>query len=159
MAESIQSKADNETLLEHFIRAGVDFVVVGGAAVAFHGCRGFGQYDDLDLLIAPSIENARRVVDALSAAGAPLSASAGALARQAIQVPIKNLQYWAELLTPRGGFDFDSIKTSSLQGTVGQQPVRVISRADLIKMKEDAVTKITEDLRKHERDLECLKAA
>ena len=159
MPQSIFAKAENEKLLQNFAQAGVDFLIVGGAAVAFHGCRHDGEYDDLDLLIAPSLENARRVVDALSAAGAPLAASAESLARPAIQVPVKNLQYWAELLTPKKGFDFNSIATSALPGMVGKQLVRIISRLDLIKMKEDAVTQLREDLRKHERDLACLKRA
>lgn len=158
MPQFIFTKAENEKLLQHFAQAGVDFLVVGGAAVAFYGCRNHGQYDDLDLLIAPSLENTNRVVGALSAAGAPLAVSAELLARPAIQVPVKNWQYWAELLTPRTGFDFNSIAMSALAGMVGQQPVRIISRLDLIKMKEDAVVKLREDLGKHEKDLACLNA-
>jgi hypothetical protein len=156
MSKSIFAKANNEKLLQHFERAGVDFLVVGGAAVAFHGCRDDEQYDDLDLLIAPTIENSRRVADALVAAGVPLAASAEALAKPAIQVPVKNLQYWAEILTPRKGFDFYCIAKSALPAMVGQQSVRVISRLDLIKMKEDAVTRLRGDLRKHESDLSRL---
>jgi hypothetical protein len=157
MSQFIFAKAGNEKLLQHFAQAGVDFLVVGGAAVAFHACRDDGQYDDLDLLIEPSLKNAQRVVNALSAAGAPLAASAESLARPAIKVPVKNLQYWAELLTPRKGSDFNSIATSALLGMIGQQRVRIISRSDLIEMKEDAVTNLREELRKHERDLAYLK--
>jgi len=159
MLQPILAKAENEKLLQHFTQAGVDFLVVGGAAVASHGCRDHGQYDDLDLLISPSLENAKRVVDALRVAGVPLAASVELLARPAIQVPLKNWQYWAEILTPRKGFDFNSVATSALPGMVGQQPVRIISRLDLINMKEDAVSKLREDLDKHERDLACLKRA
>lgn len=156
---SLFAKAENEKLLQHFGQAGVDFLVVGGAAVAFHGCREYGQFDDLDLLIAPTIENCRRVVDALSFAGVPLTASAESLAKPAIQVSVKNWQYWAEILTPRKGVDYDSIAQSALPGIVGLQPVRVISRAELIKMKEDAIAKLRDDLNKHEKDLACLKAS
>lgn len=159
MPQSIFAKAENAKLLEHLRQASVEFLVVGGAAVAFHGCRDHGQFDDLDLLIAPTIENCRKIVDALSAAGVPLTASAEALAKPAIQVPVKNWQYWAEILTPRKGFDFDSIARSALPGLVGEQPVRIISRADLIRMKEDVVVRLREDLGKHERDLACLRDA
>ncbi len=159
MSHSLFAKTENEKLLQHFEQAGVDFVVVGGAAVAFHGCRIDGQFDDLDLLIAPTIENSRRVADALSAAGVPLSSSAESLAKPAIQLPVKTWQYWAEILTPRKGFDFGSMAKSALPATVGQQSVRVISRLDLIKMKEDVVARLREDLSKHERDLVCLKDA
>lgn len=157
MPEVIFAKAENEKLLQHLYQAGVEFLVVGGAAVAFHGCREGGQYDDLDLLIAPTTENAKKVADALVAAGAPLSASPEALAKPAIRVPLKTWQYWAEILTPRKGVDFDGIARSALAGIVGQESVRVIARADLIKMKEEAAARLREDLCKHERDLQCLK--
>ena len=42
---------------------GVDFVVVGGHAVAFHGYPRLT--DDLDLLVRPSPENGERVFDAI----------------------------------------------------------------------------------------------
>jgi hypothetical protein len=157
MPEVIFAKAENAKLLQHLHQAGVEFLVIGGAAVAFHGCREDGQYDDLDLLIAPTIENAKKVANALVAAGVPLSASPETLAKPAIQVPVKTSQYWAEILTPRKGVNFDSIARSALAGMVGQQLVRVVSRPDLIKMKEDAAARLREDLCKHERDLQCLK--
>jgi hypothetical protein len=157
MPGPIFAKADNAKLLDHLHEAEVDFLVIGGAAVAFHGCRDDAQFDDLDLLIAPTIENTRKVVKALVAAGVSLSASAEALAKPAVQVPVKNWQYWAEILTPRKGVDFDSLAKAALPGKVGQQSVRIASRTDLVKMKEDAVVRLREDLCKHERDLECLK--
>lgn len=157
MPQSIYAKAENEKLLQHLHGAGVDFLVIGGAAVAFHGCREDGQYDDLDLLIAPTIENAKKVVNALIAAGVPLSASPEGLAKPAMQVPVKTWQYWAEILTPRQGIDFDSIAQSALAGMVGQHSVRIVCHADLIKMKEDAVGRLKDELHKHDRDLQCLR--
>jgi hypothetical protein len=42
---------------------GVEFVVVGTYALAFHGAPRFTG--DLDILVRPSLENAARVIDAL----------------------------------------------------------------------------------------------
>ena len=51
--------------------AGVDFVIVGAHALAAHGHpRATG---DLDVLVAPSRENAPRVIEALHRFGAPLA--------------------------------------------------------------------------------------
>lgn len=55
--------------------------------------------------------------------------------------------------------DFYGMAQSALPATVGQQPVRVISRADVIKMKDDVVAELREDLSKPDRDLECIKDA
>lgn len=59
-------------LLEAFARAEVEFLVVGAHALAAHGIpRSTG---DLDVWVRPTPENALRVVAALEAFGAPLSA-------------------------------------------------------------------------------------
>ena len=58
-------------LLRAFIAAEVRFLIVGAYALAIHGRpRATG---DLDVWIEPSAENARRVMRALAAFGAPLS--------------------------------------------------------------------------------------
>jgi hypothetical protein len=55
----------NEYLVGAFLDNGVDFLIVGGLAVAFYGCRDNNDVGDLDLLLKPSEENARRSIDVL----------------------------------------------------------------------------------------------
>lgn len=51
---------------------GAEFVIVGAFAVAFHGVpRATG---DLDVFVRPTLENSRRVFEALARFGAPLKA-------------------------------------------------------------------------------------
>jgi hypothetical protein len=52
--------------------AGAEFVLLGGYAVAFHGHPRATK--DLDILVRPDPENAKRVYAALAAFGAPLAA-------------------------------------------------------------------------------------
>jgi hypothetical protein len=60
-------------LLVAFAEAGVEFVIVGAYAVAFHGApRASG---DIDVFVRPSPENATRVLSALARFGAPLEAA------------------------------------------------------------------------------------
>jgi len=68
----IELPEDFRDLLLELCDAGADFVVVGGHAVAFHGHPRATK--DLDVLVRPSPENARRVYRALAAFGAPLAA-------------------------------------------------------------------------------------
>ncbi len=60
---------DFRDMLSAFIAAGVDFLVVGGYAMAAH--RLPRATKDLDLWVRPSGENARRVLEALDTFGAP----------------------------------------------------------------------------------------
>ena len=60
---------DFRDMLSAFIDAGVEFLVVGGYALAAH--RLPRATKDLDLWVRPSTENAQRVLQALDVFGAP----------------------------------------------------------------------------------------
>ena len=60
---------DFRELLEEFARDAVEFLLVGGYAVAFHGRP--RSTKDIDILLAGSSENLRRVAAALTRFGAP----------------------------------------------------------------------------------------
>lgn len=63
---------DARDLLEALGAAGGEFLVIGAHALAAHGIpRATG---DFDILVRPTPENAARVIEALSAFGAPLAA-------------------------------------------------------------------------------------
>jgi len=61
---------DYRDLLSVFHTAGVDFLLVGAYAMAAHGFPRSTM--DIDLWVAPTTENARKVLNALQAFGAPL---------------------------------------------------------------------------------------
>lgn len=58
-------------ILRVFNQYKVEYLIVGGYAVAFHAEPRFTK--DLDIVVRASLENARRVFQALRAFGAPLS--------------------------------------------------------------------------------------
>ena len=64
---------DFHDLLVEFSDEGVEFLLVGAFAVAFHGVpRATG---DMDVFVRPSSENAKRVHAALARFGAPLKSA------------------------------------------------------------------------------------
>jgi len=62
---------DYRDLLQEFLDARVEFVLIGGWAVAVHGHP--RATNDIDLLVRPTIDNAIRVVSAIKRFGAPLA--------------------------------------------------------------------------------------
>jgi hypothetical protein len=62
---ALLSKADNRRLVETLAAAAIDFVVIGGVALAYHGVRDPFEVDDLDLLFEPSKKTAERIVPAI----------------------------------------------------------------------------------------------
>jgi hypothetical protein len=59
----MEVQPDFRELLALFNASQVDYMVIGGYALAFHGAPRFTG--DLDIFVKPDPENARRIVEAL----------------------------------------------------------------------------------------------
>jgi hypothetical protein len=126
-------------LLVLFADAGVEFVIVGAYALAFHGApRASG---DIDLFVRPDQANARRVFEALARFGAPLE-SAGMTAADfaepgavyQIGLPPRRI----DILTTISGVTFDEAWGSRSTGEVEGRTVAFIGREALLKNKQAA---------------------
>lgn len=128
---------DFRDLLVLFADAGVEFVIVGAYALAFHGApRASG---DIDLFVRPSLANAQRVFDALARFGAPLESAgvtAGDFAQPGAVYQIGLPPRRIDVLTEISGVTFDEAWTSRVVGEVEGRTVGFIGRAALLKNKE-----------------------
>jgi hypothetical protein len=126
-------------MLDALSRHEVDFLVVGAYALAAHGCpRATG---DIDLLVRPDLENARRVYSALLDFGAPVQAhgiteldfaSTGVVYQ--LGLPPNRI----DLLTSISGVDYATASTDALSGNIGSVAVRFIGRSALLMNKRAA---------------------
>jgi predicted nucleotidyltransferase len=116
---------------------GVDFVIVGAYALAFHGApRASG---DIDLFVSPTPANAQRVFDALVRFGAPLE-SAGVTSADFTQpgavyqigLPPRRI----DVLTEISGLTFDEAWASRITAEIDGRTVSFIGREALLKNKE-----------------------
>lgn len=110
------------------------FLVVGGLAVHFHDPERVP--DDLDLLIEPTVENARLVLSALDSLRIspliPDFAERLGGARRA-QVMLKFLGYYADLITrPDLDFPLHWAAAGDYQALIGRTPVRVAAPSTLL---------------------------
>jgi len=128
---------DFRDLLVQFVDAGVESVIVGAYALSFHGApRASG---DIDLFIRPADDNARRVVTALIAFGAPLEA-AGITMNDFTQpgtvyqvgVPPRRV----DVMTQISGVTFDEAWASRVTAEVEGRSVGFIDRVHLLRNKE-----------------------
>ena len=141
---------DFRDLLAEFNARRVDVLLVGAHALAAHGHVRATQ--DLDLWVRPTPENARRVIEALRAFGAPLhdltenDLSTPGLIFQIGVEPIR-----IDVLTAIDGVQFEEAWADRISSKFADQPVAVLSREHLIKNKLAAAR--TQDL----ADVEALK--
>lgn len=154
IGDSLHHVGANEELVRAFISNGVEFVIVGGLAVAWY-CRD-RKAEDLDLLINPTPENSARISRALR--GLRMRGfSDSSFTKHALQVPLKQY-FYAELLTPTAvGPTYSEVASTAVDAKLFNFAVRIASPALLISMKEQAVASAEAQRRKHLDDIECLR--
>jgi hypothetical protein len=156
MPSAVSTDFHNADLLQRLTDGRASFLLVGGAAVAFYGCRDDRHLRELDILIDPTIENAKRVMAVLSAAKVQLWIRDEDLAGPKKQLPVKQLLFDIDILTPAEDESFSAMLARSVEGTVNGNTVRVIGREDLIAMKFVAARNADTGTEKHQLDLDCL---
>jgi len=77
-----------------------------------------------------------------------------------VQLPLKNQRhnYNLDILTPWVQLSYADIRSRSEVGILNSTEVRIVSREDLITMKEYAINHHESEAARHRSDLECLHA-
>jgi DNA-binding transcriptional LysR family regulator len=112
----------------------VDFVIVGGHAVAFHGFPRFTG--DVDLFVRPSPENAARILASLAEFGfGDTGLTASDLTEPDTVVQLGRAPNRVDLLTSLTGVSFDEAWAARVPGTLDDLPVWFISKELLVRNK------------------------
>ena len=125
---------DFKDILAAFATHGVEYLVVGGYAVGFHGRPRFTK--DLDLWIRPSADNLARVKSALVAFGAP-----NAMVSQLDSAAPEDVLWMGappvrvDVVKGVPGGDFESAYRNRIVADWDGTEVSVVSRADLVNLK------------------------
>jgi hypothetical protein len=113
----------------------VEYLVVGGFAVAWHGYPRFTA--DIDFLIRPDRSNAELVVKTLADFGfSSLMITPGDIAKpdQILQLGVKPNRI--DVITSIAGVSFEEAWASRVPGSIDSIPVLFIGRDELIRNKE-----------------------
>jgi hypothetical protein len=125
---------DFRDLLAEFNAQGVEYLVVGAHALAAHGL--VRATKDLDIWVRPDPANARRVLHALEAFGAPLHDLVEQdLTRPGLTFQIGLPPLRIDVLTAIDGVDFADAWPVRLQTAFADQAVSALSREHLIQNK------------------------
>lgn len=117
------------TLLRALFAKRVDFLVIGGTALAFHVVRSPLDVGDLDVLVSPSLSNIESLRDVLVQLGFAALTGEADWARPANRhIPLKSAEYFCDLLTARSVDDFESLALESATFDLYGIPVAIASR-------------------------------
>jgi hypothetical protein len=115
---------------------GVEFVIVGAYALAFHGAPRFTG--DLDVLIRPTLDNASRLLKALESFGFPTELTPEGIAdqRRMIQMGLPPVQI--HVMSAISGVTWDEVWADRVAGPLGRHEVRFIGRESFLRNKRAA---------------------
>jgi len=129
---------DVRALARFLDEAGAEYALVGGYAIAAHGFSRFTE--DIDILVNPSPENARRWIVALSRlpdrAAAELAAEGDVFAddkRYAIRI---NDEFTVDVMPSIAGLSWAEMTPHIVKMTIDGTPVRVLDLPGLLKTKQ-----------------------
>ena len=115
----------------------VEYLIVGGYALAFHGAPRFTG--DIDIFVRPDSENADRVLDALAAFGfrfPNLTAEDFENPNQVVQLGVPPVRI--DIITSISGVSWEEAESAKEAGPFGDIPVAYIGRREYIKNKRSA---------------------
>lgn len=127
----MEIQQDFNDLLKLFNAHNVDYMIVGGYALAYHG---FPRYTgDIDIYIKPDIQNASKIMIALEKFG---FGSVG-IEQKDFENPNKVVQLGVppvriDIITSMTGVSWNKAYSQSLDGKYGDTPVKFIGLKELI---------------------------
>jgi len=133
----MEVQKDFKELLESFGRNGVEFLIVGGYALAFHGAPRFTG--DIDLYIRPDRRNAARILKALEEfgfGGVGLSEADFIEPGKVVQLGFPPVRI--DLVTSLAGVTWDEAWSGRAEGDYGGVPVGFIGRTEFLRNKRAA---------------------
>ena len=113
----------------------VEYIVVGGVAVGLHGA--VRATKDLDILVPRSVENTRRLLDALSELPMRLARELDAETETRKHLTIIGDDPRGDVLKGAGGLNYDRARRSTAEATVDGVRVPYASLDDLIASKQN----------------------
>ena len=150
--KQLYSFGGNEPLVAALAQAQVPFLVIGGLAVHFHDPARVP--DDLDLVVAPTLDGGRRLLQALAVLGHPgqFTPEGWAQHPRPAGFPLKS-EFYADIFRAPPWFDFDEQWSVAHDALLFYTRVKVASKAALVAWIEHA----QDPEPKHLRDLELLR--
>jgi hypothetical protein len=131
----MEVQPDFRDLLASFNAQRVEYVVVGGYALAFHGAPRFTG--DLDILVATSPDNARRIMLALDEFGftsAGLSNQDFEEADRVVQLGVPPVR--VNIMTSITGVSWEEVSEGKSTGVYGDLEVSFIGRLQFVRNKK-----------------------
>jgi len=130
----MEIQRDFKELLKLFNAHNVEYLIVGGYALAFHGAPRFTG--DIDLFVKPEAENAKRILAALAEFGLgslDLSETDFTTGDNVIQLGVPPVR--VDIMTSITAVDWQQAESGKVEGNYGDTQVYFIGKDDFVSNK------------------------
>ena len=127
----MEAQKDFKELLGLFNKHKVEYVIVGAYALAFHGCPRYTG--DLDLLVKPYPDNAKRIIEAIKEFGFEslnLTIDDFSSPEKVIQLGVPPI--CIDLITSLTALTWDQVESHKVKGEYGNIPTYFIGKDEFI---------------------------
>jgi hypothetical protein len=131
----MEIQKDFKELLELFNAHNVEYLIVGGYALAFHGAPRFTG--DIDLLVRPDRKNAKRILAALAEFGfgsSDISETDFTLLQNVVQLGVPPVRI--DIMTSLTGVSWEKAAAGKVRGSYGDTPVYFIGKDEFVSNKK-----------------------
>ena len=130
----MEIQRDYEDLLRLFNKHKVRYCIIGAYALAFYGMPRYTK--DMDVLVEPDTENAKKMVKALNEFGfASTKLSLKDFTKKGMIIQLGYEPVRVDIITSITGVNFKDIWKNRKRGAYGKQKALFIGRNDLIRIK------------------------
>jgi hypothetical protein len=152
MLRRLPDPGGNHELVDALVKFEVRFLIVGGLAIHYHVPE--RKADDLDLLLEPSLDTARKVIGVLLPHFPGSHLTAEQLAKPRVHLPLKGKgsPFYADILTPDAEMNFAEHWERADEAIFGTHTVVKVASIETILLR---LSQVSEP--KHVRDIELLK--
>ena len=131
----MKTEKDYEEFLELLNKHDVHYCIIGAFALAFHARPRYTK--DMDILVEPTTDNAKRLLIAMDEFGfGSLNLSAEDFSTQGNIIQLGYEPVRIDIITSIKDLDFADIWNSRIQGPYGNQTINFIDRQNLIRSKK-----------------------
>lgn len=127
----MKTQKDFKELLELFNKHKVEYVIVGAYALAFHGCPRYTG--DLDILVKPDPDNAKKTIEAIKEFGFEslnLTIEDFSSPEKVVQLGVPPIRI--DLITSLTAVTWEQVESHKVKGEYGNIPVYFIGKHELI---------------------------
>jgi len=133
----VKASKDFKEFIELLNKNNVNYLLVGGYAVGYHSRPRYTE--DIDILIEPSLENAKKIIHVLNKFGfTGISVSIEELIQPEKIIQLGLPPQRIDILTSIDGVNFNDAWERRIVDSFGDIPVFIISLKDLIKNKSSS---------------------